>query len=227
MKKPSKKSLLLRKEKLETRLANYGLDNAITDIGVLDETQYNFVDPTQAAERLLILLAVSYAAYNFSESEKVMNWLKKENIWPAVSDREKEFFRNPDPEEEEKQGLSWRFETAYMLAWALGKVSVPPDPRSECGEKHIQEFLQHIPPVGSPAEEFLFDPQFRTLADISDENHFYEIATVYYKNIRVLDKENTSSVHEKASFERCVALAWLRSSGSGSDWDTIVAKLMK
>src|SRR4028119_124125 len=99
MSKPSKKSLHLRQERLENRLASYGLDDALSDIRLFDETQYTFVHPNQAAERLLILLGVAYAAYNFGESEKVMNWLKNENIWQAVSEKEKSFLRNPDPEE--------------------------------------------------------------------------------------------------------------------------------
>jgi hypothetical protein len=227
MKKPSLKSLQLRKERHENRLASYGLDYAVSDIGLFDETQYTFVHPNQAAERLLILLGVAYAAYNFDESEKVMNWLKNENIWQAVSEKEKDFFRNPDPEEGEKQTLSWRFESAYILAWCLKKVSSPPDPGSECKEDQVNEFLKHIPPVGSSSERFFTGLKFVPLSDISDEFLFYKTATAYFQNIRTQDKENTSQVHIKASFERYAALAWIRSSGTGTDWDALTVQVEK
>ena len=81
MKKPSIKSLRIRKDKFEERLNKYELDNTITNLDFFDHTQYSYVDPTETAERLLILLAVSFTAYNFSQSEKVMDWLKKEELW--------------------------------------------------------------------------------------------------------------------------------------------------
>ena len=221
MKKPTVKSLQLRKEKLETRLRRFGLDNTIKEPVFFDETKYSYVHPRQAAERLLILLAVSLTAYNFDESEKVMDWLKREELWKSVSAKEKEFLRNPDPEDDEKQNLSWRFEGAYMLAWTLKKVSSSPEPGSECKEEQVNEFLKTVPTVGSFTEKFFLRLSFRPLFEILDENLFYETATVYFRNLVAQDKENTSQVHAKASFERNLVLNWLRQSGDKSDWDAI------
>ena len=220
MKKPTVKSLQVRKEKLEARLKNYGLDNTITDSILFDETKFEYVHPQEAAERLLILLAVASTAYNFDQCEKVMDWLKKEQLWKAVSANEKEFFRNPDPSDEEKQKLSWRFEGAYILAWALNIVSAAPDPGRECNEIMISEFLMSVPTVGSETENFLSGLHYRPLKEIFDENLFYENATAYFRNIIKKDKENTSQVHSKASFERCIVLNWLKNPGE-TDWDTI------
>lgn len=226
MKKPSKKSLELRKENFENKLAQYGLDSTIKDMVVFDETQYNYRQPLDVAERLLVLLAISYTAYSFDEGEKVMDWLKKEDLWKSVSEKEKEFFRSPDPDEEEKQNLSWRFEGAYVLAWALGKVPSA-DPGSECNEEKVNEFLQNIPSIGSSTEQLFTKLKFRPLYEIVDEKLFYKTAATYFQNIRVQDKENTSRVHSKASFERYHTLAWLVSSEAESAWDTITAETNK
>jgi len=224
MKKPSKKSLALRKEKLESRLRAYGLDNDIPPINVTNE--YNaFVHPQEAAERMLILLAVALSAYNFEEAERIMDWLKKEDLWKSVSDKEKEFFRNPDPGDEEKQNLSWRFEGAFMLAWALGKVSSPAEPGNECNEEQINEFFKHVPTVGTITYEFFSGLKFRAFEDILDENLFYKNATVYFKTILIQDKENTSQVHKKASFQRSLALSWLQNPDEKLHWDAIEAGL--
>ncbi|HET9277516.1 MAG TPA: DUF4272 domain-containing protein, partial [Flavitalea sp.] len=137
MKKPSLKSLQGRKDELAKKLGRYELDNTVSDIQLFDYTLYNYVEPSEAAKRLLILLAVSFTAYNFNESEKVMDWLKKEELWKSVSDMEKRFFRDPDPYDEDKQNLSWRFEGAYMLAWCLNKVDFAPKPESECSEQQV------------------------------------------------------------------------------------------
>jgi len=222
MKKPSTKSLEIRKAKLEERLKKYELDNIITDIASFDETQYNYVDPIEAGERVFILLAIAFTAYNFDQTEKVMDWLKKEELWKSVSEKEKEFFRNPDPSDEEKQLLSFRFEGAFILAWSLDKVRSAPQPESECNEEQVNEFLKQVPAIGSATDDFFAGLRYRSLPEVLDETCFYENATAYFKNIVTEDKENTSPVHSRASFERHLALNWLRKGGDKSYWDTPV-----
>jgi hypothetical protein len=85
-------------------------------------------DPEEAAARMLILLTVAFCASNSAEADKISNWLKKEDLWQAVSENEKFFFREPESSDEEKAKLSFQFEGAYMLAWVLGRVEVEPDP---------------------------------------------------------------------------------------------------
>ena len=219
MKKPSLKSLQARKDQFAEKLGRYELDNTVSDLELFDYTLYHYIDPSEVAERLLILLAVSFTAYNFNESEKVMNWLKKENLWKSVSDREKEFFRDPDPSDEDKQNLSWRFEGAYMLAWCLNKVDFAPRPESESSEQQVGEFLRNVPAVGSPTTEFFADLRYRSPSEILDETLFYQLAEKYFQSLVKDDKENTSSVHAKASIERLRVLSWLYS--GSPDWDLI------
>lgn len=207
---------------LEARLRMAGLDNTISNVDLLDADRYIFVQPNEAAERCLILLAVAFTAYNFEQSEKVMDWLKKEELWKSVSVKEKEFFRHPDPDEDEKQNLSWRFEGAYMLAWTLSLVSKAPVPYSECRNEEVSEFLQGIPTIGSSTEEFFkIKHRFRALPEIVEERLFYQIATNYFRDLLANDKENTCRVHSRASHERHFALNWLRIGAVKSDWDAI------
>ena len=219
MKKPSLKSLQVRKNKLVERLRQYELDNTVSDLQSFDHTSCNYRDPAEAAERLLILLAVSFTAYNFGESEKVMNWLKKEDLWKSVSDKEKEFFRDPNPSDEEKQVLSWRFEGGYILAWCLGKVEFAPKPESECGEQQVSEFFSQVPAIGSRIDEFFANLDFRSVSDIVDETLFYQVSEKYFRQLAKEDKENTSPVHPKACTERFRALSWLNSASPG--WDSL------
>ncbi len=220
MKKPSTKSLEIRKARLEERLKDYQLDSNITNAVALDQTQYNYLDPIEVGERVFILLAVAFAAYNFDQSEKVMDWLKKEELWKSVSEKEKEFFRNPDPSDEEKQMLSWRFEGAFILAWSLGKVHSAPDPASECNEQQVNEFLKNVPAVGSATDDFFVGLKYRPLAEVLDETVFYETAGMYLKSLVAEYKENTSPVHSKAVFERQLALKWLRD-GTTLKWGSV------
>jgi Domain of unknown function (DUF4272) len=219
MKQPSSKSMQTRKEKLAERLQRYELDNTISDPDSFDHTRYNYIDPTKAAERLLILLAVSFTAYDFAESEKVMNWLKMEELWQSVSDKEKEFFRDPDPSDEEKQVLSWRFEAAYVLAWCLEKIEVAPKPEAECGEQQVADFFDQVPAIGTSTNEFFTNLRYRSLPKIVDETLFYQVTEKYFRDLAKKDKENTSSVNAKACVERFKVLSWLTS--DNQDWDLI------
>ena len=221
MKQTSLKSLTIRNKKLEERLYRYELDNTIKNVHVFDQAQYTLTDPIEVADRLLILLSVAFTAYNFDQSEKVMDWLKNEELWASVSEKEKEFFRNPDPEDEEKQGLSWRFESAFILAWSLDKVQAP-NPERECTEEQVKDFFNHVPPVGSNTEAFYHRLQYRSVEEVIDETLFYEIAARYFKDIEAKHKENVSSIHKKACFERHLALNWLRSTEEKASWDDIV-----
>jgi Domain of unknown function (DUF4272) len=220
MKKKPKESLASRLTNLENRLEEYGIDMD-AELTLHDET-FNAVHPQEAAERLLILLAVAVTAYNFEDSEKVMDWLKREQLWKAVSPKEKEFFRDPAPADEEQQDLSWRFEGAYILAWALEIVPTPPDPARECNEEQIAQFSQHVPAVGSTTEEFFSGLDFTRQHFIVDEHLFYQYAVSYLNNLSTRHKENTSKVHVKAATQRHMALNWLLK-GKNSDWDAIAA----
>jgi hypothetical protein len=132
---------------------------------------------------------------------------------------EKEFFRDPDPSDEDKQNLSWRFEGAYMLAWCLGIVTSAPRPESECSEQQVGEFLKQVPAIGSSTDGFFTDLDYISLADIVDETLFYQVADKYFQSLVKEDKENTSPVHAKACIERSRVLGWLQNSDN-ADWDS-------
>ena len=216
MKKSSRSALEERKSNLEKRLHLFELENTIADLSAFETAQYNFVDAIEAGERMFILLATAFAAYNFDQAERIMDWLKKEDLWSSTSQREKQFFRDPDPSEEELQTLSWRFEGAYILAWSLGKVdSASPD--SELSEREIEDFLKHVPAIGSEIDAFFEELEFRSLQEVVDESLFYQNVTTYFKNIATEHKENTSPVHAKAANERDKALKWL-SDGDQQLW---------
>lgn len=220
MKKGKQNLLEQRKSRLQERLEKYNLDADDLDDARFDPSEYDFVDPVEIANRILILLAVAVTAYNFDESEKVMDWLKKEQLWTSTSENEKLFFRDPDPSDELKQTLSWRFEAAYMLAWALEKVQLNAHPSRECGEPLVADFMLRVPPVGTTTDDFFEDLEFRSPAEIIDESIFYDNTTAYFKAIEKDQKENTSPLHQKACIQRQLALKWIVS-GDAEGWDEI------
>ena len=221
-KRISAASLQKRIALLEERLNHYGIDKH--DLSFINNPNLALQQVTscQAAQRMMALLGVSLTAYNFDESDRVMEWLKKEELWRETSTVEKEFFRSPDPTEEYKAGLSWRFEAAYEFAWILDAVIVSAEPTRECNEKHANDFFNHVPSVGSPAQDYCLDAHFRSMEEITDEYAFYENIHAYIDDMFVNRKENTSGIHARACYQRLAALRWVVGYKGKTDWDEMM-----
>ncbi|MEP7258211.1 MAG: DUF4272 domain-containing protein [Flavitalea sp.] len=207
---------------LEARLNLYGIDKHNLEFLHSPDSEVLPVNASQAARRMMTLLGVSLTAYNFDESDKVMEWLKKEELWKEASTAEKEFFRSPDPTEEYKAGLSWRFEAAYEFAWILDAVSLPAEPTSECNELHANDFFNNVPSAGSPSQDYCLDAHFRNIEEITDEYIFYENVIAYLNDMIVNRKENTSGIHARACFQRLAALRWVVGYKEKTDWDEMM-----
>ena len=214
-------TLANRKQQLEERLRAHHIEEKFfPSEDSYGEKNYDPVLPKEAGDRLLTLLAVSFAAYNFDDAEKTMDWLKTGEVWKSVSEKEKAFFRDPAPAETEKQELSWRFEGAYMIAWCLQQVNELPSPSGELGQGLVMQFVQRIPPVGKPVKEFLDQLKFRALPAIIDEKLFYESCMLWFSHQRKADLENSTSVNPRAAFERYPALAYVLL-GKKLNWDEL------
>jgi hypothetical protein len=209
-----------RLNRLHKRMQAYGIEDAPLD-PLPGSIQMLAISPEESAARLLALLSLSLAASNFEEADKISNWLKKEDLWQDVSENEKLFLRSPQVSDEDKAKRSFQFEGAYMLAWTLDRVPTTPDPSEECDMQLVGEFFQNIPPPGSPTGNLFEDPHYIRLIPIHDEYLFYFATQSYYKSVILADKENSSSIHQQAAFQRWLVLEWLCNPVHNS-WDEVV-----
>ncbi|HMF70918.1 MAG TPA: DUF4272 domain-containing protein [Flavitalea sp.] len=205
----------LRWEKLRQRMIAYGIDDVPLTAIPLNITEVT-KQPEEAAARLLLLLSIAFSASNAAETDKIADWLKTEELWLAASEVEKTFFREHETSEDKRAALSFQFEGAYMLSWALGKVKIYPDPSSECDAELVADFFSFIPPLFSETDSLFEDGRFRKVVAIHDEYLFYSMTQLYFKHIREVDKENTSNIHEAAAYQRFLVLEWLM---NDVDWD--------
>jgi hypothetical protein len=186
----------------------YGIDDVPLTAIPLNITEIA-KQPEEAAARLLLLLSIAFSASNATETDKIADWLKTEELWLAASETEKIFFREHETSEDKRAGLSFQFEGAYMLAWALGEVKIYPDPSSECDLELVGDFFAVIPPLFSETDALFDNAGFRKTVAIHDEYLFYSMTQLYFKHIHEVDKENTSNIHEAAAYQRFLVLEWL------------------
>ncbi len=195
-------------DKLRQRMIVYGIED-VPLTAIPENNTLISKDPETAAARLLLLLCVSLCASNSEMTDKIANWLKTEDLWQFASENEKYLLRSDDADEAERAKLSFRFEAAYMLAWALGFVDEAPDPSSECDPELVTAFFSNIPALFTETEDFLADAAFRRISVLHDEFLFYKMTALYFSHIKETDKEDSSNVHPAAAYERYIVLSWL------------------
>jgi hypothetical protein len=131
----------------------------ISYLPYLDETKWIFVEPKKVGKRVLILYAVAHAAYNEEDKERIINWLKKEELWSDVAQSEIIFLQAKNSAEEACAEFTWRVESAYILAWALNLIHEKPSPEEESDTDKLEQVL---PILGEPVDGFLENLQLRS-----------------------------------------------------------------
>lgn len=212
--------LRAKKKSIESRLIKYGIKNRrIAYLPYLDHTNLVFQSTYDTACRMMILYAIGYLVHNLNDKDRIKRWLKDENIWEKVSENEKKFFNDNSPSEELIMDLSWRIESALTLAWCLKKVDKLPLLDCDNNDKELDEFQANIPELGESLKSFLSNLEYRSKEEIYEENLLNEMATAYFRDLMFSGKEDETKINRRISFERHIALNWLRKFMEVSDWD--------
>ncbi|ACU59921.1 DUF4272 domain-containing protein [Chitinophaga pinensis] len=212
--------LAARITRIEERLAQHGINNyQIAYPEYLNFDHQLFATPREVGCRVMILLAIAYTIQDNSKKFGIVNWLKNENIWSYVSEKETIYLNGGTVSDDTLMALCWRIEAAYILAWSLNLVKDRPVPGQELSEEQISELIDSLPALGDNLGDFLDRLYFRSPEEIYDENIFYELTTTHYRDTLFAGRRSTADVHVPASFERHLALNWLRRFMNVRDWD--------
>lgn len=191
-------------------------------IALLDEPDDDCADiedevrePGEIAKKALSLAAVISCAYGDSKQD-VTAWLKKENLWDAVSPSEKEFLENETTKEQNAK-FTWRIEALVPLLWAINKIRKMPGIKSECNTEPLKKAVVWPP---DSTKEYIASSKNR-----SEDELFKEYEKVYQAHWKVRDAQlNNKPVPEKYNpevvYERHYGFNWL-TGYMGQDWDDI------
>jgi hypothetical protein len=207
---------------LEKRLKTHGLDSFnVTHLPYVDETKETFADTKEVGKRIMILYSIAVSVHNPEFKRPIINWMKLENLWDAVSPSEKSFLESEQNNYDELISFSWKFEAAYVLAWAVGIVREQPHPGEQADYLQTEDFSKNVPAIGDNLQSFLEKLQYINKSEIYLENLFNELATAYFRDLLVNGNEDKTNINRLASFERHTALNWLRGFGGIREWDEI------
>ena len=214
-------SILIRKERLEKRLLDYGLkEYQNTNLSYLEFDPEKFATPIEIARRIIILYSTFHVACNLNDIEEIKKWLIKENLWEDLSDIEKELFNGEIEDEEKLSEFSWNIEKVYILAWTLNIVDDTPEPTNQITDTQFENLINNIPPLGKEnLLEFFNNQQLRDRNEIYDESLFSELITAYFRDLYCNGQDNQTSLDPNSTHERHFALNWVRRFSGIENWE--------
>src|SRR5687768_5210494 len=136
----------LPKEKIiNQRLKNLGIKKEFKTDDSVSISLESFQTTMDTGSRMLILYTIAFVVHNLDQREDIIKWLNKEGLWEKLAASEVDFFLDENPSEDLLMELSWRFESALTLAWALNLINDLPELDNEASESSIDEFISVLP----------------------------------------------------------------------------------
>ncbi len=191
-------------------------------LALLDEPNCDYEDvedevreASEIARRALSLAAAISCAYGDSKF-CVIEWLKNEDLWDAVTPVEKEYLENETTNEQNAK-FTWRIEALVPLLWSIRKIDTMPGMKSECGTGHLKEAVIWPP---NSTKEYIASSKIR-----DEEELFEEYEKVYQAHWLVRDAQSNNKVVPKnlnpeVVYERHYGFNWI-TGYMGQDWDDI------
>jgi len=176
------------------------------------------------AQRLISIIAITSKVHNLN-SEKILEWVKNNNIEKYFSDSEKEFFYNENPNQDKLVHFSWQAEAAVSLLWALNILKEMPNLNQQFDIYKLEEIGKI---VDSPTQ-FISSAVLRNKNEIKEKEN-----DLVHQHWRLRDAElfNASRFIEKDPeelpleeldynivYQRRYGLSWLV--WTNEEWDTV------
>ena len=181
---------------------------------IIDDREVNMRTTEEIATRFIALLWVALKADSIEE-EAVKGFIERYNIKNDLTAKERVFIQNSKPTESQTVESIWRYESAWVLLWALGYVDELSYPNDICNISVLIGFIK-----GKSREEFIESAKPRLVSEILDEADLiyrYHWAVV---DARVNGLEIPKELDASVIYERHYALNWLIGY-MGQEWDDV------
>lgn len=208
-------SALRRKQKSEEILQNENVP-FVPHLPIIEDEETAQIREVEEIVRRAMALNIVAVKGEGLEQERVLEIIEEYNLSNAFSLKEKEFIQNENPSQQELVNFTWRYESYWVLLWALGYIEKLSRPDQICDVPRAVRIM-----VDRTAEEFIKDAKLRStneILDAADLIYRYDWACVDARiNGRVAPAELDASV----VYERHYALNWLIGYAENADWDDI------
>jgi hypothetical protein len=168
----------------------------------------------EIAIRAVGLCAVALRGGGLRQQD-VMSLLNGKNLWVSATPEEKKFLLKNKPDRQEMINFKWRYESLWVLLWALGRAEDLGAPTSICDVRRAVRMVLDI-----PSEDLIQGAKSRPISEILDEADLiyrYDWAVV---DARIKGKEAPGNLNPGVVYERHYALNWLIGY-MGQEWDYV------
>ncbi len=177
-------------------------------------TEAKFRTSEEVANRAMALCIVAVKGEGL-EQKIIDELVAKYKLAEALTPKEKAFIQNPSPTSQDRITFSWRYESYWVMLWALGYVEKLDRPDKLCNVSHAVSILQKL-----GADEFMKNAKLRSPAEILDAADLiyrYHWAT---EEARLKGKASPAHLESGVIMERHYALNWLIGY-MDQDWDDV------
>jgi hypothetical protein len=129
----------------------------------------------EVARRCIVLYAVLAAGHD-EPRDQLVQWLRREGLWDAVSPKESEFLLSASPTKQQRIDVTWRAEALSPLLWSLDLIDALPSPEQLCDVQLIRNVM---PPLFASVGEFVSTARLRSDAEIHAANE--EIYQIHWR----------------------------------------------
>ena len=171
-------------------------------------------DKEELALRTLCVLMTAIKAERMDQT-MVLRVVRQYGLAAYFSAEEKDFIRNPEPDDKQRSRFLWRYEAAWTLLWALGYVRMLSIPRDACDVAFAVSCMRD-----RNAQAFIADAKLRPFDQILDQA---DLIYRYHWSLidATLAKRGTPvDLNAGIVYERHYALNWLKRH-HGQDWDRV------
>ena len=186
---------------------------------VIGEAELQLKSDVQVAERVLALLLVAIRAESLSINQPIsVAQLQHDRplSFQYLTADERNFMHIEQPTNNDITRFSWRYEAAWVLAWALGWMSYLPKANELCDVSTLAGTILH-----QSENDFLLHSSLRAADDILHALHLYYRLHHVSRN-GLAEQQPLMQIDESVVLERHSALNWLTEfENVGSEWDEI------
>lgn len=205
---------IARKLRSEARLRAEGVPFILHLPGIETEDEAAIRGVEEVARRAMALLVVAAKGVIFDQglAEAMVAYL---GVRDDFTPDERAFLWGAATTEQDRVNAAYRFESAWVLLWALGYVPELDRPDRPCDGQAALAF-----PRERGAERFIADARLRPageLLDAADLAYRYSWATT---DARIKGREAPAGLDPGVVYERHYALNWLIGY-MGQDWDDV------
>ena len=209
------KSAIERKRKSEEVLQNEGVP-FINHLPIIEDEEIAQIRSLEEiAQRAMALNIVAVKGEGL-EQERVLEIIEQYNLSNAFSPKEQDFIQNENPSQQDLITFTWRYESYWVLLWALNYIEELSRPDRICDVPRAVQIM-----VDRTAEEFIKGAKLRTteeILDAADLIYRYDWACV---DARINSKPAPSGLEPSVVYERHYALNWLIGYAENADWDDV------